>query len=94
MDALELIKSNPDKFDLVITDMAMPVVDGLQLAEKICEINPDIPVLICSGFSGKLDKATNDMPSNIRATLDKPLQIQELIRNVRQVLDINKGNDE
>jgi PAS domain S-box-containing protein len=92
MGALMRIKNDPDKFDLIITDMAMPKMDGLQLAKKTYEINPDIPVLICSGFSEKLDKTANDLSPNIKAKLDKPLQVQELIKKVREILDQNRGN--
>jgi len=48
-EALELFKAKPDSFDLVITDMTMPQMTGVNLAEKLKEIRSDIPVIICTG---------------------------------------------
>jgi len=83
--AFELFKSNPDAFDLVITDMAMPGLVGSELSKKILEIQPDIPIIICSGYSERLEKIkTKDL--NISAYLDKPLSLEELIKNVKKIL--------
>jgi signal transduction histidine kinase len=50
-EALELFKEKPDEFDLVITDMAMPIMTGTEFAKKILKIQPDIPIIMCSGSS-------------------------------------------
>jgi signal transduction histidine kinase/CheY-like chemotaxis protein len=50
-EAFELFKSNPDYFDLVITDMTMPQMNGVQLFKKIKDIRPEIPIIICTGHS-------------------------------------------
>jgi hypothetical protein len=50
-EALEAFRMQPDKFNMVITDMTMPNMRGDQLAEKMIEIRPDIPVILCTGFS-------------------------------------------
>ena len=54
--ALELFSSKPDSFDLVITDYTMPNLTGEELAKKILKINSNIPIIICTGYSAKMDK--------------------------------------
>jgi len=53
-NALTLFNSDPDAFDLVITDMTMPEMTGAQMAAKMLTVRPDIPVIICTGFSKKI----------------------------------------
>ena len=88
-EALELFKSNPDEFDLVITDMAMPNLIGSELSKRILEIRPDIPIIICSGYSEKLEREkAQDL--NVSAFIDKPLTVDDLVRITRDVLDKRK----
>ncbi len=86
LQALERFTSRPDEFDLVITDMTMPGMTGDQLAAKILSHRPDIPVIICTGFSKRI---SSEMASSlgIRALLMKPVTVQELARTIREVLD-------
>ncbi|MCF6248423.1 MAG: response regulator [Desulfobacula sp.] len=51
VDALAVFRSDPDAFDLVITDMAMPGLTGDQFARKLQEIRSGVPIILCSGFS-------------------------------------------
>ena len=51
VEALEAFRANPDKFDLVITDMSMPKMSGDKLAVELIKIRPDIPILLCTGYS-------------------------------------------
>ncbi len=53
IEALELFHARPEDFDLVITDMTMPNMTGERLAMELMEIRPDIPVIMCSGYSKK-----------------------------------------
>ncbi|MEH0021892.1 MAG: response regulator [Desulfobacter sp.] len=87
---LEQFKSDPAAFDLVITDMTMPVMTGLDLARELIALRKDIPIIICTGYSEGLDK--KDLKKyGIRATLMKPVNKIELARVVREVLDAS-GN--
>ena len=52
-DALDLFKEKPEKFDLVMTDMTMPGMNGHKRTERIRKIRPDIPVVLCSGYQNK-----------------------------------------
>jgi len=89
VDALELFRSNPDHFDLVITDMAMPQMTGDKLVREILNIRSEMPIIICTGFSEKVSE-DNAKELGIKAFAMKPLVIQDFAMTVRQVLDLNK----
>jgi CheY-like chemotaxis protein len=89
-EALELFKSQPEAFDLVITDMTMPNMTGDVLAEKLTMVQPDIPVVICTGYSEKITQKLLDRP-NIKALILKPIIRNELLISIRQVLDDAKA---
>ena len=86
IEALEAFRANPQKFDLVITDMTMPNMTGLKLAKKVNEISPGIPLILCTGFS---DQANEHRAHalGIRAFLLKPLLMRDLAEAVRKTLD-------
>ena len=86
VEALELFRSKPDKFDLVITDMAMPKMSGDILVKKILTIRPDIPIILCTGFSEKISEENAD-EVGIKAFLSKPLDMYEFAVKVRKALD-------
>lgn len=85
-EALELFKLNPGGFDLVITDMTMPQMTGVQLSERLIDIRKDIPVIICTGHSSTIDiEKTKDL--GVSAHITKPVAQQELAEVIRRVLD-------
>ncbi len=84
--ALELFRSNPDAFDLVISDMTMPQMTGDKLAQKLMEIRPDIPIIISTGFSEKMDE-DKAKEMGIKAVAMKPLVVRTLAATIRKVLD-------
>ena len=86
IEALELFRQKPDHFKLIITDMTMPKMTGIELAEELINIRPNIPIIICTGFSEKITKE-NAKDKGIRAYIMKPLLKIELAKVVRQVLD-------
>jgi PAS domain S-box-containing protein len=85
-EALELFKSQPDTFDLVITDMTMPHMTGDILTIKLRAVRPDIPVIICTGYSEKMTQDIIDR-LKIRALILKPIIRDDLLLTVRQILD-------
>jgi len=89
-EALKLFRSNPDEFDLVISDMTMPQMTGDKLAQKLMEIRPDIPIIISTGFSVKMDE-DKAKEMGIRAFAMKPLVMRTLALTVRKVLDENNS---
>ncbi len=85
-EALALFKSDPSKFDLVITDQAMPEMAGTELAKGILGIRADMPIIMCTGFSYVVD-ADSARAAGIKAFAMKPLTKKEIARTVRKVLD-------
>ncbi len=86
VEALELFKIKPDSFDLVITDMTMPQMDGVNLAEKIKEIKSDIPVIICTGHSAIIDEEKAKQ-IGIDGFVMKPVSKLEFAKTIRDILD-------
>jgi len=86
IDALEAFRAAPDKFDLVITDMAMPNMSGVQLSQKLLEIRPDIPIIICTGFSEQISEE-RIKAMGIRGYIMKPVVTSELAKAIRAALD-------
>jgi len=85
IETLEAFRAAPDKFDLVITDMTMPNMTGVQLAKKLFNIRPDIPILICTGFSEKISEH-KAKAMGIRGYVMKPVVKSELAKKIREVL--------
>jgi CheY-like chemotaxis protein len=78
LDALERIEHLPGEFDVVVTDQSMPKLTGVEFAEKLRVIAPELPVLLVSGFCDP------DLvrPPNVRAYLQKPVPVETLLREV------------
>lgn len=85
-DALAAFRNDPAAYDLVLTDMAMPHLTGIQLAEALIAVRPDIPIVLCTGFSEKVNEETI-AAAGIRCLLMKPIVTSDLARMVRRVLD-------
>ena len=86
LQALDLFRAEPDKFDLVITDMTMPHMTGDKLARELMKIRPDIPVILCTGHS-RLVSEEKAKEIGIKAFVMKPLAMRNLAETVRKVLD-------
>ncbi len=91
--ALQLFKEAPDSFDLVITDMAMPVMGGDRLAEIIRAIRGDIPIILCTGYSDSVSE-DHAMAIGINAYLEKPITKRRLGETVRSLLDGSPDQDQ
>ena len=89
-EALDLFQSKPDYFDLVITDMTMPGMTGVQLSEKLLEIRPDIPIIICTGHSSLINES-KAKKLGIADYIMKPLSISRIGKSIRKVLDKSLG---
>ena len=85
LEALETFSARPQDFDLVLTDMAMPMMNGDRLAKKIREIRPGTPVVLCTGYGDRIDQE-KIRESGVKACCAKPLRILELGRILRTVL--------
>ncbi len=86
VEALKLFTDDPDRFDLILTDLTMPDMTGLELAKACMALRPDIPIILATGFSHMVN-ATAAKEAGIRAFVMKPFTKGELARTVRKVLD-------
>jgi signal transduction histidine kinase/ActR/RegA family two-component response regulator len=86
MEALELFQEEPDRFDMVITDMTMPKMTGRQLAEKLIQIRPNLPIILITGFSTAIDEETAPA-AGIQAIIFKPILKRDIAEAVRKILD-------
>jgi PAS domain S-box-containing protein len=89
LQALEKFRTSPYHFDLVITDQTMPHMPGSELAREMIKIRPDIPVIICTGYSSIMNETDANF-IGIKAFLIKPVSKEELAKEVRKVLDQGK----
>ena len=85
-EALSLLKEDPSRFDLVISDQTMPDMTGIELAKEILAVRADMPIILCTGFSHLVD-ADKAKAAGIRAFAMKPLTKREIARTIRKVLD-------
>ncbi len=87
--ALAHFQEDPDAYDLVITDMTMPKMTGDVLTQRIHSKRPDIPVIMCTGFSEIIDEQ-KAKALGIEAFLYKPVIKAKLLETIRKVLDRNR----
>ena len=86
--ALQSFKAYPEKFDLVITDMAMPKMSGETLSKEMLKINSNIPIIMCTGHYSMINgQKAKDI--GIAAFTEKPVPLKKLDRLIRQVLEVN-----
>ena len=84
-EALVRLRETPQKFDAIITDQTMPEMTGVQLAAEIKMFNPQIPIILCTGYS---ETITEETAKNygIAKFLMKPITRDELARALHDVL--------
>jgi len=91
VEALDVFRDEPDRFDIIITDMTMPDMTGDKLSNEIMKIRPDTPIILCTGFSEKIDEE-KAKEMGINAFAMKPLMMSEIAVTIRKVLDIKPDN--
>ena len=86
LEALETFRAQPDRFDLVITDQTMPHKTGAELGRELLRIRPDIPIILCTGFSEIITEKQAEA-TGIRRFLMKPILRREMAQTIRDLLD-------
>lgn len=87
--ALAAFKEAPDRFDLLITDLSMPELDGLHLASAINEIRPELPVLLLTGFGfGFDDVSIRAAALNISEVVKKPIRFRRLVGSIARIMNV------
>ena len=90
-EAFDRFKADPHAFDLVITDMPMPKMTGNELAKELNALRPDIPIIICTGFSERINNL-NAKLTGVNGILKKPISKSEMAHMVRKVLNEAKDS--
>ncbi len=85
--ALDLFRNDPCRFDLVITDVEMPVLTGDELARRIMDIRLGMPVILYTGYSRRIS-AERAREMGIREYVMKPSRMDDLERIIRDVLEV------
>jgi two-component system cell cycle sensor histidine kinase/response regulator CckA len=93
VEALAQFRERPDRFDLVVTDMTMPNLTGDRLAIELLRIRPDIPIVVCTGYSERIleEKAR---AIGIKALVNKPVTMAQMARAIRKALTAGKAGEE
>lgn len=86
LEALETFRAAPDQFDLVITDQTMPTMTGAELAQRILQIRPNTPIILCTGYSNLINEESAKKLGIKEFTL-KPLTKSTISKLIRKVLD-------
>ncbi|MBF0476010.1 MAG: PAS domain S-box protein [Deltaproteobacteria bacterium] len=88
IEALEIFRRRPDIFDLIITDQTMPGLTGLDLTREVLTIRPAMPIIICTGFSGRVSAETAKA-AGAKEFILKPLRKKELVEAINRALNSN-----
>ncbi len=86
IEALAFFRAKPKQFDLVITDQTMPNLTGEYLSKEILQIRPDIPIILCTGFSETIDEK-RAKSIGIREYITKPIALHKIAGTIREILD-------
>jgi DNA-binding NtrC family response regulator len=86
-EALEAFRLNPHDFDLVLTDLNMPGLDGIALAGEVHRVRPETPIVLMTGIGLDISQVGLAAAHGVRDTLDKPLQVADLGAAIRRALD-------
>ncbi|MFH1154787.1 MAG: PAS domain S-box protein [Pseudomonadota bacterium] len=84
--AFDAYKKDPFLFDLVITDMTMPGITGFEMSQKMLELRPEQPIVLCTGYSESIDRE-RVISMGISEYVEKPFITNELAKIIRKVLD-------
>ena len=83
--AIELLEASPEEYDLVVTDQTMPEMTGVEMIKHLFEIRPDIPVILCSGYSEQVDEA-QALSLGCAKYMSKPINNQDLIEAIQETI--------
>ncbi|MBN2233032.1 MAG: PAS domain S-box protein [Deltaproteobacteria bacterium] len=92
-EALALFHRRPEDFDVVITDLTMPGMTGIQLAEEILATAPGMPIILCTGYNSRMDEA-QARSAGFGTLLIKPVETRTYADTLRQVLEAGRGKDD
>jgi len=83
LSAYQRLREEP--FELLLTDIVMPEMDGIELARRASELDPDIKIMFITGFAAVALNADSNAPKNAKV-LSKPVHLRELVNEVQKML--------
>jgi two-component system cell cycle response regulator CpdR len=83
LSAYQRLREEP--FELLLTDIVMPEMDGIELARRACELDPDIKIMFITGFAAVALNPDTAAPKNAKV-LSKPVHLRELVNEVQKML--------
>ncbi|MFK5950855.1 MAG: ATP-binding protein [Methylococcales bacterium] len=83
--ALASFQENPNSYALVITDQTMPDITGEEMARSMLQVRPDLPIILCTGYSSRIDKE-NAESIGIKAYMEKPMNTKDILQTVNALL--------
>ncbi len=86
IEAFEIFRKVPDRFDIIISDYSMPKMTGGELISKIRSFNPDIPVILCTGFSDVIT-SSKARSLGIGDIIMKPIELGQIAKSIRKLLE-------
>lgn len=84
-EGLERVASATKPYDLVLSDIRMPVMDGIEMAHRIAQISPGTPILLMTGYAEQRERA-DELAGVVRGVVDKPFTLPEIRMRVSQAL--------
>ena len=88
-EALELLADDPDEYDLLLTDLQMPRMDGVELAARVGRLRPELPIILSTGNRWSVPASTA-RAAGVREIVDKPFRLEELAQALRKVLEAHR----
>ena len=85
-EALKHFSEDPAAYDLVLTDLTMPIMNGMELSQAVLNIRPDIPVILCTGFSQNVEPE-DALQTGIRVYLTKPVLQAQLSATLSSIFN-------
>ncbi len=85
-EALERIKADPDQYHLLLTDIRMPITDGIALVHALVEKNIELPILLMTGYSDHKDKALLGLTPSVKGLVVKPFTLELIREQVQSTL--------
>lgn len=84
--AFKAYQEAPDRYDIVVTDMTMPGITGMELSNQVLALNPHQPIILCTGHSELINRE-KALAMGIRDYYEKPVIVNELVRRIRRIFD-------
>lgn len=92
-EALKEFSASPEAYDVVVTDLSMPVMTGLDVAKEVNALRPSVPVILATGY--QISQSVEELKkSGIRQILQKPFRVEQLSDAMLKAVGVKKGNTE